>query len=126
MRKRNHSIYIRMTDDAYEQLMRRIKETRKTQQAYILDAALNGEITSDEYIQELRNENKILADLDKQLRGIATNINQMAHIANGKGILPIASQLVATTEEIRKIRNEVMKVWQSQRRSINQLSHTEQ
>ena len=124
MRKRNHSIYIRMTDDEYERLMSRIESTGKTQQAYILDAALNGEITSDEAIRELKSINIAFADIDKQLRGIGTNLNQMAHVANGKGDLPTAETMVRISEDIKKIRNEVMNKWQLLRQSINLLHHT--
>ncbi len=126
MRKRNHSIYIRMTDDEYERLMNRIESTGKTQQAYILDAALNSEITSDETIEKLKLIHVAFADIDKQLRGIGTNINQMAHVANGKGELPAAETMVRMSEDIRKIRNEVMDKWQQLRLSINLLSHTAQ
>ncbi len=126
MRKRNHSIYIRMTDDEYERLMNRIESTGKTQQAYILDAALNSEITSDETIEKLKLIHIAFADIDKQLRGIGTNINQMAHVANGKGELPAAETMVRMSEDIRKIRNEVMDKWQQLRLSINLLSHTAQ
>ena len=126
MRKRNHSICIRMTDDEYERLMNRIESTGKTQQAYILDAALNSEITSDETIEKLKLIHVAFADIDKQLRGIGTNINQMAHVANGKGELPAAETMVRMSEDIRKIRNEVMDKWQQLRLSINLLSHTAQ
>lgn len=49
-------------------------------------------------MKELQKLNKAFADMMRQLRGLATNVNQMAHIANGTGELPV----VATLEKFEK------------------------
>lgn len=126
LRKRNHSIIVRLSDDELEQLQAKIKSSGQTIQSYILDAALNGKITSAEEIKLKKKENEILADIDKQLRGMGTNINQMAHVANGKGEIPTAEKLLRMARDVFEVKKEVNVQWLSTRRSISQLKHMEQ
>ena len=64
------------------------------------------------------NRNKILADIDRQLRGMGTNLNQMAHVANGQGKIPSADKLAQIANEVGKIKSEVDEQWQFLRQSI--------
>lgn len=124
MRKRNKAITIRMTDAEYAAIQDRIRQSRRTQQSYIINAALTARISSAEEIAALKDLNTSFADLVRQLRGIATNINQMAHLANRSGTLPSARELSRVYEQIAKYRKESEEVWLSIRSLITDRNHT--
>ena len=125
MRKRNHAITIRMSDEEYTFLQGRLSQTGQTQQSYILNAIRGATIVSVEEVKELQTMNKGFADMMRQLRGLATNVNQMAHVANGIGELPVVTALEKFGKSIEKFRKEEEKRWQSIRQLISQQSHTE-
>ena len=124
MRRRNHLINFRLSEEEYKLLAMRIDASEQTLQSYIINACLYGKISSAEEIAEMQKKNKLLEDIDKQLRGMGTNLNQMAHVANGQGMIPAAGELARISDEVRQIKSEVKEEWQSTRRSISQLNPT--
>lgn len=116
MRTRGHGMTIRMSDEEYNEFKQRVRDSGLTEQSYVLSAVLDKEITPDTAVQELRNANVALNDLDRQMRGIATNVNQMAKVANSEGRLPTTWQLSALDEDVSKLRSEIKKemkvLWQ--------------
>lgn len=125
MRKRNRTITIRMSDEEYTFLQKRLSQTGQTQQSYILNAICGVTIVSAEEVKELQKLNKGFADMMRQLRGVATNVNQMAHVANGTGELPVVAALEKFGKSIEKFRKEEEQRWQSIRQLISQQSHME-
>lgn len=89
---------------------KKIKESGLSQQAYIINAARGAVITPSEGIDELRETSRILADLERQLRGLGINVNQMAHVANGQGILPTEATLIELCNQIKSYRKENEKI----------------
>ncbi len=126
MRKRSHNIYIRMNDDEYARFLSKVEEAGVSQQAYALEASLNAKVSSADDRIGLLNMSKTLADMDKQLRGLGTNVNQMAHVANGNGALPTEDELRRIGADISMIKAKVNDVWRSTRQSINQQNPMEQ
>ena len=120
MRKRNRTITIRMSDEEYTFLQGRLSQTGQTQQSYILNAIRGATIASLEEVKELKKFNKGFANMMRQLRGLATNVNQMAHIANGTGELPAVVTLEKLGRNIEKFRKEEEQRWQSIRQLISQ------
>ena len=106
MRKRNHAITIRMSDEEYKFFQGRLSLTGQTRQSYILNAIRGATIVSAEKVKELQKLNKGFADMMRQLRGLATNVNQMAHIANGLGELPVVAAFEKVGKSIEKFRKE--------------------
>ena len=125
-RKRNRAITIRMNDREYALLQKKVAETGLSQQAYIISAVCNVKISSSNETSVLKDISKTFADHERQIRGMATNVNQMAHVANGHGIVPSTEELKKLSEQIREYREESEKIWQSIRSSITQQNHTEQ
>lgn len=76
-------------------------------------------------MKELQKLNKAFADMMRQLRGLATNVNQMAYIANGTGELPVVAMLEKFGKNIEKFRKEEEERWQSIRQLISQQNLTE-
>lgn len=119
-RRRKKEILVRMTEEEYELLSQKVLSSGRTMQAYMLEVALSGKITSSDEISEMKQKNKLLEDMDKQLRGMGTNLNQIAHVANGQGAIPDAEKMVQIAEEVRQIRGEVMDEWRLTRQAISQ------
>ena len=119
-RKRKNVIITRIDDAEYQELRARVSESGLTQQSYIVNSALTAHVSSAEEITEMKNKNEILMDYDKQLRGIATNINQLAHTANGTGEIPTVDVLMDILSEVKEFRKEVNKSWRLTRSSITE------
>ena len=126
MRKRNKAITFRMSDEEYSVLEKKVEESGQTLQSYLISSSLGAVITSKEEVDFIKEKNKIYEDMDKQLRGMGTNLNQLAHVANGYGEIPSIDILFDILSEVRKIRKEVNEEWQSTRQSISRLKHTVQ
>ena len=113
-----------MTDEEYADFQNKVRASGLTQQAYIINAVRGAVITPSEEIGELRKTNDTLADLERQLRGLGTNVNQMAHVANGQGALPTEKTLIELSDQIKSYREENEKIWRSIRSSIAKLTAT--
>ncbi len=124
-RKRNKAVTIRMSDSEYRTLQDKVDESGLSQQAYIISSIKGSTITSSDEIAIQKDISKSFADLVKQLRGLATNVNQMAHVANGQGVLPTTTELIKTSDEISHYRKECEELWLLIRSSINQQNRTE-
>ena len=123
MRKRNRIISIRVSDQEYETIQKKLNETGLTQQAFILKAVEGATISTAEDKQQLKEINLKLADLLKQIKGIGVNINQMAYRANAYRELPTVQKLNEYQNENEKLRREAETIWQSIRQLISQQKH---
>ena len=125
-RSRNNSVTVRMNDAEYANFHNKVDESGLTQQAYIISAVQGATITPSDEIAVLKDISKTFADLEKQLRGLATNVNQMAHIANGQGQLPKEEDLEYLAAQLGNYRKESEDLWQSIRSLISQQKIVEQ
>ena len=123
-RRRKKAITIRMNDTEYDALQEKIKESGLTQQSFIISAIRNTNITSAKELEVIKDISRIFADQDKQLRGIATNINQMAHVANGQGLLPTVEKMDEIADMILEFRKEDDNRWRLIRQSVSPLKAT--
>lgn len=123
MRKRNRTISIRVSDQEYETIQKKLNETGLTQQAFILKAVEGATISTAEDKQQLKEINLKLADLLKQIKGIGVNINHMAYRANAYRELPTVQKLSEYQNENEKLRREAENIWQSIRQLISQQKH---
>ena len=119
-RKRNKSVTIRMNETEYADFQSKVIESGLTQQAYVINAVRGATITPSDQIDVLKEISKTFADQERQFRGLATNVNQMAHVANGQGYVPSAQELEKIAAQIGIYRKESEDIWQSIRSSINQ------
>ena len=119
MRKRNHTVTIRMNDKEYTLLRQKMKESGQTQQAVVLAAIENVEIVSSEVMEELKVLYQRLEETNRQLRGATTNLNQIAHHMNAGGFYPRADVFNSLNENISGYRKECEKIWRSIRQLIS-------
>ncbi len=113
MRKRDKAVTIRLSKTEYEALMVKLTETGLSQQTYIISAICDARPITPEAVKELQKIAKFYADLLLQLRGMATNINQMARIANTTGDLPVIRKLEILAFETEQFRRESEQQWRS-------------
>jgi hypothetical protein len=123
-RRRNKAVTIRMTEEEYAIFLDKVEESGLSQQAYIISAMKGGTITSSDEIAVLTEISKTFCDLVYQLRGLGTNINQLARVANGQGVLPAMQELMQISVEINDYRKESEEIWQSTRLLISQPNPT--
>ncbi len=125
-RSRNKAVTVRMNETEYADFQNKVEESGLSQQAYIISAVRGATITPSDEIAVLKEISKTFADFEKQVRGLGTNVNQMAHVANGQGYLPGEEALTRLSDQLGTMRKESEQIWQSIRSSINQQKVTEQ
>lgn len=125
-RMRNNAVTIRMTDYERGYLDNMVEESGLSMQTFIIRAIKGAVIRPSDEIIILKEISKTFADHERQLRGMATNINQLAHIANAQGDLPIEQQLAKISQLISDYRKESEEIWLLIRSSINQQKPMEQ
>ena len=113
MRKRDKAVTIRLSRSEYEVLMTKLAETGLSQQTYIISAICGARPVTPEAVKVLQKIAMVYADLLLQLRGMATNINQMARIANTTGDLPFIRKLETLAFETERFRRESEQQWRS-------------
>lgn len=75
MRRRNKNVSVRMTEDEYVALTIRVAESGQTQQSFIINSVLGAKVSGREEVKELQKLSGQFADINRQFRGMATNIN---------------------------------------------------
>lgn len=118
MRQRMNRVSVRYSDDEYKQLQERIKESGQTTQSYMLNCSLGARLTTEVDHSLLIQEARVLVDMDRQLRGIGTNLNQLSHNANTYGYSHDEAKINELICLVVHIRDEVHGRWQSIRQSI--------
>ena len=63
MRKRNHTVTIRMNNEEYNLLQNKVKESGRTQQEVVIKAIADLKIASTEEVEELKRLNQLFADI---------------------------------------------------------------
>ena len=113
MRRRNKAITIRLTEEEYALLCSKLKQTGVSQQAYIISAIKNVSVIPSDQLAVMKEISATFSSLEQQLRGMATNINQMARIANSRNYAPGMRVLEKTSREIDGFRKDSEEIWQS-------------
>ena len=124
MRRRNKAITIRLTEEEYALLCSKLKQTGVSQQAYIISAINDVSVIPSDQLAVMKEISATFASLEQQLRGMATNINQMARIANSRNYAPGIRVLEKISREIAGYRKDSEEIWQSIRSLIAQQKAT--
>lgn len=123
MRKRNYTVTVRMNKAEHDLLQRKVRESGRTQQAVVIAAIADLKIASAEEIKEFKRMNELLAEILRQLRGAASNINQIARRMNSDGFIPRGDYLTKMNENIIQYRRECEDIWRLIRRLISGQIH---
>lgn len=117
-RTRYKAVTVRLNEYEWNSLNKRIEESGQNKQSYMINALLGAEIAPKEEINIWKDIAGQFSELIKQLRGIATNINQIAHKANATGELPLINALEEINEQVAEIRKAGDQIWLSLRQLI--------
>lgn len=99
-RTRPKQIVIRVSEEELEQIKKKVEQSGKSQQQYIIEALTQKQVTNTDGIKELMPE----------LKRVGNNLNQIAHALNGSGYY----QYHLITEN----QKELEKIWQSLRQYL--------
>lgn len=99
-RTRPKQIVIRVSEEELEQIKKKVEQSGKSQQQYIIEALTQKQVTNTDGIKELMPE----------LKRVGNNLNQIAHALNGSGYY----QYPLITEN----QKELEKIWQSLRQYL--------
>ena len=59
MRKRQNIVYVRMNDEEYELLKKKLEQTKLTLQSYIINSSLNAKVPTADEVNELKKLNQL-------------------------------------------------------------------
>ena len=119
MRKRQNIVYVRMNDEEYELLKKKLEQTKLTLQSYIINSSLNAKVPTADEVNELKKLNQLFAEYNRQLKGIAVNINQMAKKINSNENIEY-EQLLKIDSQLLRMKEEVQELWRLIRLQISQ------
>ena len=119
MRKRQNIVYVRMNDEEYELLKKKLEQTKLTLQSYIINSSLNAKVPTAEEVNELKKLNQLFANYNRQLKGMAVNINQMAKKLNSNENIEY-EQLLKIDSQLLRMKEEVQELWRLIRLQISQ------
>ena len=126
MRKRNHTVTIRMNKEEYNLLQNKVKESGRTQQEVVIKAIADLKIASAEEVEELKRLNQMFADILCQLREQL----QISIRLQGSCIQMEKSQMtvccISSIKIFSSIGRRVREIWQLIRRLISGQIHMEQ
>lgn len=115
-----------MNDNELNSLDEKCKYTCQSRQSYILNAIDGAVIATADEIDILKDISAKIADYIKQIRGMATNVNQQARHANENGNLLANEFLQNQAEQIETMRKDGENIWQLLRQLISQQNHMQQ
>ena len=115
MRKRPIEIKFRVSEQEKELIEKHLNETGLNRNEYLVRLITNAAIIPKSELQEI---NLQLQTQNQQLRGVATNINQMTKIANTYKTLPSATQLDFMRLDLFSMRSELETLWNKVRGTL--------
>ena len=113
--KRRKEIKLRLTDQECAALTDMVKQSGLSRNAFLVRMIKQQTIYP---VDTLSKTNEMLAALLAQLRGMATNMNQVAKIANTRQEVPSMNYLRYILAEIQKMKEESQPVFTSVREAL--------
>lgn len=92
-KSRPKQLSFRVSEEEYKQLQKKIAESGKNQQEYILSCVLQKEIVNTDGIRE------IVPEMKRQ----GANLNQLVKKLNERGYIDYKKELPSTLEEVRAV-----------------------
>ena len=114
--KRRKEIKLRLTDQEFAALTDMVQQSGLSRNAFLVRMIMQQTIYP---VDTLNKTNEMLAALLAQLRGMATNMNQVAKIANTRQEVPSMNYLRYVLEAIKSLKEESQPVFTSVREVLH-------
>lgn len=115
MRKRPIELKFRLSYDEYNLLQSKLKEAGMNRNSFLVHLITGAQIFPRDQLIALNLEFHIM---NRLVRGIATNINQIAKLANTNRAAPSARLLVDLAQDIRVLQNNLIPLWDEVRKHL--------
>lgn len=115
MRKRPIELKFRLSADEYELLKGKLKEAGMSRNAFLVRLIVDAEIYPKDQLQELNVQYDMM---NRLLRGVATNINQIAKHANTSRTIPSAKLLLDMYQDVQVLKNNLQPLWEETRSTL--------
>ena len=115
MRKRNVEVKFRLSEDEYAELVQKVKDSGLNRNAFLVRTVRQQTIYPVDYLRELNKQMDVLL---AQIRGMATNLNQVAKIANARREVPCIQYLEALLKGMGKFSAAMQPVWEGIREAL--------
>ena len=116
MMKRKKEIKLRLTEQEYAALTDMVKQSGLSRNAFLVRMIKQQTIYP---VDTLNKTNEMLAALLAQLRGMATNMNQVAKIANSRQEVPSINYLRYILAVVQNLKEESQPVFTSLREVLH-------
>ena len=114
--KRRKEIKLRLTEQEYAALTDMVKQSGLSRNAFLVRMIKKETIYP---VDTLNKTNEMLAALLAQLRGMATNMNQVAKIANSRQEVPSMNYLRYILAAVQNLKEESQPVFTSLREALH-------
>ena len=112
MRKRPIELKFRLSQDEFNLLQRQLAEAGMNRNAYLVRLITCATIFPKDQMIHLNLEHTMM---NRLLRGIGTNINQIAKIANTNKATPSAALLADMYQDVQTMRHNLEPLWDETR-----------
>lgn len=112
MRKRPIEVKFRLSEPEYQLLQQKLAQAGMSRNAYLVRLINGSTIFPKEELVRLNTQYQIM---NRLLRGISTNINQIAKIANASKAAPASALLVDMYQDVQTLRHNLQPLWDETR-----------
>ena len=114
-RKRPIELKFRLSQDEYELMQRNLAEAGMNRNAYLIRLITGATIYPKDQLIQLNLEYTMM---NRLLRGVGTNINQIAKRANSSGATPSAALLADMYQDVQTLRHNLLPLWDKTREAL--------
>ena len=116
MRKRRIELKFRLSEEEFAALQRGMAEAGfVNRNAYLVRLITGAQIYPKDQLVQLNLEYSIM---NRLIRGIGTNINQLAKISNTNRQAPSAKLLADMSQDVRVMKTNLDDLWEETRRNL--------
>lgn len=115
MRKRPIELKFRLSEDEYALLQKNLAEAGMNRNAYLVRLITGAQLYPKDQLIQLNLEFSIM---NRLIRGIGTNINQLAKISNTNRQAPSAKLLADMSQDVRVMKNNLDDLWEETRKNL--------
>ena len=114
-RKRPIECKFRLSQNEFDLLQKQLKQTQMSRNTYLVRLISGATIFPKAQLQELSLQYAIM---NRLLRGMSTNINQIAKVANANHATPSAALLADMHQDVQTLRNNLQPLFDETRRTL--------